>query len=429
VIGRLLLLSGILLPLWAQETPPMGWNSWDSYGLSVTEQEFKANADWMAQHLKNHGWQYAVVDEGWFLKNPEAKPGAFQYVISADGRYLPAVNRFPSAAKEGFKPLADWVHAKGLKFGIHIIRGVPKGAAGKNPKLADSQFTAAEAADQTDTCPWNADNYGVRNNPAGQAYYDSVAKLYAGWGVDFVKVDCIADHPYKPDEISMFSEALRKTGRPMVLSLSPGPAHLEQASELRQQAQMWRISDDFWDRWPLLLKQFTFAASWAPQVVAGHWPDADMLPLGHLGPRTPDGKERESNLTHAEQRSVMTLWAMLRSPLIMGGNLTRMDDWTAGLLTNDEVIAVDQHAKGGRALVNDGKRAIWVSRAESGGAVYVALFNLASEPQTIEYPIQTLGVGVSGAVRDLWDRKDLGQQDRLKTTLPPHGSALYKVTK
>ena len=312
--------------------PPMGWNSWDSFGLSVTEAEFKENAQWLAANLKRFGWQYVVVDEGWYLKNPEGKPGTFQFTMSKDGRYFPATNRFPSAASKefrsttdsrpapksaevplssggagsrpvladaGFKPLADYVHSLGLKFGIHIIRGIPKQAVERDVIFAHSSFQASDAVDKSDTCPWNADNYGVRATPAGQAYYDSVAQLYADWGVDLVKVDCIAAHPYKGDEIEMISQALQKTARPMVLSLSPGPAPLDHATDFRKFAQMWRISNDVWDHWAHdkkidfsqgLVEQFPVAASWATFTGGGHWPDADMLPIGFPGPPTGPGR-------------------------------------------------------------------------------------------------------------------------------------------
>jgi hypothetical protein len=401
----------------------MGWNSWDSYGLTVTEAEFKANAEWMAQHLKRHGWQYAVVDEGWYLR------GKSQYTMSGDGRFIPAENRFPSSAHDaGFKPLADAIHGMGLKFGIHIIRGIPREAVAKNLKIAGSEYSAAEAAEQSDTCAWNADNYGLKANPAGQAYYDSISTLYANWGVDFVKIDCIAS-PYKDDEIRMFSEALHKTGRPIALSLSPGPAPLDKMADLRQHAEMWRISNDVWDHWAQwpeqawsqgLLAQFKTAAEWAEQVESGHWPDADMLPLGHLGPRPGLGKDRQSAFTHEEARTLMTLWSIFRSPLIMGGNLTSMDAWTTALLTNDDVLAVDQHSSGGHAVVNDGKQAVWVAKGDR--AIYVALFNLADAPQTVEYPLHT-----SKAVRDLWERKNLGNLDVLKANLQPHASVLYQI--
>src|ERR1700758_4707775 len=209
-------------------TPPMGWNSWDGYGTTVNEADVKANANWLATHLKDYGWQYVVVDMEWFVTNPtpEGNSKNSQYELDEYGRYLPAPNRFPSArASEGFKPLADYVHSLGLKLGIHILRGIPKQAVEKNLPVQGSQFRAANAALQSDTCPWNYDNFGIDpGKPAGQAYYDSIARLYAQWGVDLIKVDCIASHPYKGEEIRMLSEALRKTGRPIVLSLYPGAA-------------------------------------------------------------------------------------------------------------------------------------------------------------------------------------------------------------
>lgn len=417
--------------------PPMGWNSWDSFGLSVAESEFKANANWDAHNLKPFGWQYVVVDEGWYLKNPEAKPGAFQFALDPDGRFLPAQSRFPSAtAKAGFKPLADYVHGLGLKFGIHIIRGIPKEAVERNLPIAGSSFLAPDAADRTDTCPWNADNYGVKYAPAGQAYYDSIAKLYASWGVDFIKVDCIAAAPYKGDEIRMVSEALGKSGRSIVLSLSPGPAPLDKAEELQKEAQMWRISGDFWDSWARdpkigygqsLLQQFPVAASWTRYAGPGHWPDADMLPIGHLGPRPGAGKERETRLTHDEQRTLLTLWCIARSPLFIGGNLTEADDWTRSLLTNAEVLAVNQHSTGGHAAVVDTRKAVWIAKGEGGRGIYAALFNLSDSPQTIQYPLQSLGLSTSPNVRELWSGRDLGRSDNLKATLPAHGSALYEL--
>ncbi len=419
-------------------TPPMGWNSWDSFGLTVTEAEFKANADWLDHNLKQYGWQYVVVDEGWYLKNPQAKAGQFQFAMSEDGRYVPATNRFPSAAKEaGFKSLADYVHKLGLKFGIHIIRGIPRQAVVEDLPIAGASFHAAAAADKSDTCPWNADNYGVKSNPAGQAYYDSMAKLYAEWGIDFVKVDCIAAHPYKGDEIRMINEALRKTGRPIVLSLSPGPAPLDKADEFLKEAQMWRISDDIWDHWAhdpgmafsqSISQQFPIAASWARYVGQGHWPDADMLPIGYLGPRPGAGQARETRLTHDEQRTLMTLWCIFRSPLFMGGNLTKMNDWTKSLLMDEEVLAVNQRSQGGHQVSSDNGKIVWAAKDPKTGGAYLALFNLSDKRQTVEYPLQSLGTTqVSFHVRDLWAKRDLGETDQLKADLAPHSSMLYRV--
>jgi alpha-galactosidase len=422
-------------------TPPMGWNSWDSFGESVAEADVRANAQWMAQHLKKFGWQYVVVDMGWYVTNHSAGSNAENAQFSLDdyGRFTPAVNSIPSAAKgASFKPLADYIHSLGLKFGIHILRGIPKEAVRKNLPIADSSFHAADAANTSDTCPWNPFNYGLdASKPAAQAYYDSIAQRYAGWGVDFLKVDCIADHPYKGDEIRMLSQALRKTGRPIVLSLSPGPASLEKAEELSKYAQMWRISDDVWDLWHSdeqfpsgVQNQFARAAKWAPFSGPGHWPDADMLPLGRLEPVAGWESPRATRLTHDEQRTQLTLWSIFRSPLMMGGNLTLCDKWTESLLTNPEVIAVNQHSRNNHSVMQTDKMAVWYANTVSDEEYYVAFFNLSDFILSSEISWTDAGLpGGKYSMRDLWERKNLGPADLLKVKLEPHASVLYKVSK
>ena len=419
-------------------TPPMGWNSWDSYGLTIQESEYKANADWMAQHLKRFGWRYAVIDEGWYLQNPESegKP-AWQFTLDGEGRFMPAPNRFPSAANGvGFKPLADYVHSLGLKFGIHIIRGIPREAVERSAPVADSPYHANEAADLSDTCSWNADNFGVKDNPAGQAYYDSLAKLYASWGLDFIKVDCISSRPYKESEIRMISVALRKSGHPIVLSLSPGPTSLAAAANVRQYAQMWRVSDDFWDYWNFagwtqtLYGQFATAAGWAPHVEPGHWPDADMLPIGYIGPRPGHGSARQTRFTHDEQRTLITFWSIIRSPLIIGGNLTQNDDTTTALVTNPEVIAVNQNSTDNQPLILTNSTVIWSARPDDRKGHYLAIFNRGEEADKIQLGWNEVGLnlGMSYKVRDLWEHKDLGRFTLLELTLEPHACALYRVS-
>ncbi len=444
----ILLFAGLLHPS-AQEgkpevalapTPPMGWNSWDSYGLSIQESEYRANVDWMAAHLKRLGWQYAVVDEGWYLQNPEngGKTG-WKFTLDEEGRYMPATNRFPSAANgAGFRPLADYVHSLGLKFGIHIIRGIPREAVARNLPIADGAYHASEAADASDTCAWNSDNYGVKDNAAGQAYYDSLAKLYAAWGVDFIKVDCISSRPYKASEIHMISAALRKTGRAIVLSLSPGPTSLAAADDVRQHAQMWRISDDFWDYWKpavdqgwtqTLYGQFATAVAWAPYIGAGHWPDADMLPIGYIGPRPGLGAPRQTRLRHEEQRTLLTFWSIMRSPLILGGNLPRNDEWTTSLLVNPEVIAVDQHSTGNRPLITTNALVVWSAEPENGEGHYLAIFNRGDTELKIALQWNELGLLVNHAykLRDLWQHEDLGTATSLQLTLKAHACVMYRV--
>lgn len=434
----LALLAALPLRIYSQPaaTPPMGWNSWDSYGMTITELQFRQNVDWLHAHLQASGWQYVVIDEGWYLASPQKTDQG--YTLDTNGRYIPAAHRFPSAGKDrGFKPLADYVHSLGLKFGIHIIRGIPKEAVARNLPIAGSKYRAAEAADTSDTCRWNHDNYGVRDNAAGQAYYDSIARLYARWGVDFVKIDCISQ-PYKTASIHMVNRALKKTGRPILLSLSPGPTPLADAADVAQQAQMWRISDDFWDVWnrdetsgdfpQSVTHQFPLVAQWERYAGPGHWPDADMLPIGWLGPEPGYLQARQSRFTPDETRTVLTLWAIARSPLILGANLTRIDSATEAMLTNREFLAVDQYSTRNQVRLHTPATWVWTARATSVKGDYVALFNVSDAPANLHYTWRDLGIAAGRhAVRDLWLHKELLETDGIQVKLAPHASALYRV--
>jgi alpha-galactosidase len=431
---------GVDQPAVLATTPPMGWNSWDGYGTTINEADFKANVDWFAKHLKSYGWEYVVIDADWFVTNPVAEGNSktFQYVMDGYGRYMPPESRFPSAAGGvGFKPLADYVHSLGLKFGIHILRGIPKQGVKKNLPIEGTIYHASDAENSSDTCPWNFDNYGIDpQKPAGQAYYDSIARLYAAWQVDLIKVDCISSHPYKGEEIRMLRGALDKTKRPIVLSLSPGPAPLEKAGEMRKYAQMWRISDDIWDLWHSsvaypqgLGDQFANVAKWAGISEPGHWADADMLPVGYLGPAPGWGRPRQTRLTHDEQRTLFTLWSMFRSPLMIGGDLKADDQWTIDSLTNSEVIAVDQHSTESRRVLNTEDTVAWLSRPASGDGYYLAVFNISSHAKKIKYEWKEFGLKAARyKIRDLWERKDLGSAKSITLKLSSHGCVLYHLS-
>jgi alpha-galactosidase len=411
----------------------MGWNSWDSYGPTVREDEVKANADYMAAHLAKFGWQYVIVDIEWYQPNSKSHgyiPGG-AVTMDEYGRFVPAPKRFPSAANGvGFKALADYVHSKGLKFGFHIMRGIPREAVEKNLPIKGTTFHAADVTDKINICRWEgmADTYGVDMSKRGsQAYYDSIAELYASWGADYIKADDLSV-PARASEILALHEAIKKTGRPMVLSLSPGPFTMDYADFLRPMAQLWRISWDFWDNWDALKKQFEIAHSWAPYVQQGAWPDADMLPLGRIGIRAERGDDRSSGFTHDEQYTLMTLWSIFRSPLMFGGDLPSNDAFTLALITNDEVLAVNQNSSGGHQSYHDGDTLVWTADAPGGVGEYVAVFNIGDTEKKVE--LSWASVGVSGktvAVRDLWVRKSLGDAGQLSVKLAPHGSVLYKV--
>ena len=365
---------------WAK-TPPMGWNSWDCFGPTVVEDEVKANADYMAEHLLPYGWEYIIVDIRWFVENDKA--GGYnqtdpRYVIDEWGRYTPALNRFPSAANgAGFKPLADYVHSKGLKFGIHLMRGLPKEAAKRKlPVKGRKGVTCDKICNNDSACTWLRDNYKVDWRKKGaQEYYNSCFDMYADWGVDYVKIDDLS-RPYHTAEIEMIRKAIDQCGRPIVLSLSPGETPLNAMEHVKTHANMWRTVDDFWDNWPHLNYQFDVCAKWAPYIAEGTWPDADMLPLGRISIRGERGEERWSRFSKDEQYTLMTLWTIFRSPLMFGGHLPMNDEFTNSLLTNEEVLRMHRTSANNRQFSRDGDRVIWTADDPATGDKYVALFNV-----------------------------------------------------
>lgn len=432
-------------------TPPMGWNSWDSYGLTIDEEQFKANAS-VLSHFRQYGWQYAVIDEGWYMVKPAEKTvEARRYVWDANGVLLPAPERFPSAGGgAGFKPLSDWVHGLGLKFGVHIVRGIPRQVVAANLPIMGTRFTASDAADTKSPCPWDQGNWGIKDNAAGQAYYDSMLKLYAAWGIDFIKVDCISDHPYRPTEIRQIAQAIRKTGRPIVLSLSPGPTALEHAAEVAKYAQMWRITDDHWDGWSFqhnpnagefpfgLREEFDRIAQWYVYTGPGNWPDADMLPEGYLGPTPGLGPARDSRESHDEQRTEFTLWAISRSPLILGTNLTRLDDFARSLLADQDVLFMNQNVTYSRPVDSSTlgpeftNARVWRASINEAGArgyaEYFGFFNLDDKPITLHTTWKQLGLdGAKHSAQNLWDSTMTKDSKEISVTLPAHGCALFQV--
>jgi hypothetical protein len=408
-------------------TPPMGWNSWNSFATTINEAQTLEQAGIMARELLPAGYDILTVDIQWY------EPGASSYEYAAKpvptmddhGRLLPAPNRFPSSAGgKGFKPLADKVRGLGLRFGVHLMRGAPRLAVERGLKVLGTDIPVADIVDRRSVCSWNPDMYGVdMTKPGAQAYYDSVFKLLASWGVDFVKVDDLS-RPYDAHaaEIEGIHRAIGRTGRPMILSMSPGETPVVRGAHAKAHAQMWRISDDFWDDWKMLDAQFTRLENWSPYIGDGGWPDADMLPLGRLALG-----ERDTKFTPDEQRTLMTLWSIARSPLIMGGDLRHLDAPTKALLTNPEVLAVNQASSGNRPhFVEDGIR-VWTAKAK-GGDAYLALFNTGGKAREVGVDLKTVGLPASVAVRDLWVRSDVGRaMGRFAVELPAHGSGLYRL--
>ena len=408
--------------------PPMGWNSWDCYGAAVTEEIVRQNADFMAAHLKDYGWEYIVVDIQWY--QPTAASHDYEpfadLVMDGYGRLMPAENRFPSAAGGvGFKLLAEYVHSLGLKFGIHIMRGMPRMAAHRRLPILGCDATCAQAANPNSICAWNPDMYGLRCDlPDARAYYDSIFQLYASWGVDYVKVDDIArEYPHCAKEIEVISAACRACGRDMVLSLSPGPAPLEQAEHLKRYANMWRLTDDFWDSWPQLKAMFERAEKWCIHAGPGHWPDLDMLPAGAI--RQVQSPEEWTHFTQAELRTMMTLWCIMPAPLMFGGELTKLDAFTLNLITNRDVLDMAKAIHCAHPLYTREDAVAWMAPRRDGHGCYLALFNLTDEACVLSLPLAEAGLE-PGEARELWTGETI-QGDAVYGKIAPHGAALWLV--
>ena len=453
------------LPEWKSwaATPPMGWNSYDAYHGAITGAQFREAVDVLAEKLLPHGWEYAVIDFCWFNPGPEGwdpdnwitfavnqEEGADGELtprlnMDAYGRLLPAVNRFPSSADgRGFKQIGDYVHSKGMKFGIHIMRGIPRQAVLERTPIKGTGLTAADIAEPFDTCRWNNNMYGVdASRPGAQEYYDSLFELYASWGVDYIKADDMTVPVYHRGEIELMRKAIDNCGRPMVLSLSCGETPIPEANHLDANANMWRISIDFWDEWKDLHHNFDLLNSWAPFIGDGTWPDADMIPFGRLclsdypGRRESDDrkkKEHDSHFTWDEHQTLMTLWVMARSPLMWGGDPALSSEKTYSYLTNPEVLEVQKGSFNNRQLYHtftgeaEAER-IWVADVPGSRDKYVALFNISEEEREVGFLLELESMRGTYRVRDLWQREDTGEvSGTLSATLPPHGSALYRLS-
>lgn len=427
------------------KTPPMGWNSYDYYDTTVTEQDIKANARYMADNLKQFGYEYVVVDIEWYAKAAGGRRDEYQYIpfgeVAMDeySRLLPDTDRFPSAAEgNGFKPLADYVHGLGLKFGIHIMRGIPRIAAHTATAIMGTDKKASDIANAYSICPWNPDMYGLDvQKPQAQLYYDSIMQLYASWGVDFVKCDdiCRYDSDTAEQEIIMLQNAIQKTGRAIVLSLSPGPALPEKAWIYEKYANMWRITDDLWDKWDDILNMFNRCEIWQNHVSEGCYPDCDMIPFGQLGKGF--GHEWTSNLTFDEQRTLMSLWCIFRSPLMLGCELTLLDEDTIKVITNADILHLTGHSEGARQIKRDADEVVWASRDERNGIYYIAQFNLEQQEKLMEIAddevfkiIELIDPNAAGKsltisqIEELWSHTSCSS---ISGRVAAHGANVYKI--
>jgi alpha-galactosidase len=421
------------------QKPPMGWNSWDCFGWTVNEAQVRANAEYVAKYLKPLGYEYIVIDQCWYANAKDSDFEAFvqetistkpDYSIDRHGILQPDTVKFPSArGGRGFKPLADYIHSLGLKFGLHQLRGIPWKATVGGRSIRGTSLSCESIAQPDSGCVWYDGFYGVdMKKPGAQTYYNSVFKTYADWGVDYVKVDDVVNVP----ELEGISRSIRSSGRKMVLSVVPENIPLD---VLKQNVHMARTGLDFWDVWEMLKKGFPVASRAVKEQEPGYWPDLDMLPMGKIGiGLSYKGPEpRISNFTPDELRTLLTLWYIARMPLMYGGHLPESDALSLSLVKNEEALAVNRNSTNNRQIKFKNAIIVWAADVPNSTDKYVAFFNQweSKEPVKPRVTWQQLGLPAGTyQVRDLWAKKELGTStDSFTHPIPAHGAGLYKIHK
>jgi len=412
--------------------PPMGWNSWDCFGFDVNEAEVKATADFMAKNLKGLGYEYIVLDMNWYAPYcPAIKDSqAGSYHIDSFGRLLPDTIKFPSSSEgRGFKPLADYIHSLGLRFGIHILGGIPKKAVDANCPVKGTSVHAQSIIHSEKGGYWYESFNGIDlSKPGGQEYYNSIFELYAQWGVDFIKADYLAFQT----ELTGISWASRTCGRDMIISAVPDRIP-EQV--LKENAHMARVGLDLWDQWEWLKRSFFMAAIVVKEAEPGYWPDMDMLPVGKLTIKSPrsGATPHISNLTPDELYSLFSLWYISRMPLFIGGYLPETDPFTLGLINNKEALEVNRNSCNNRQIYQfETDFIVWTADIPGSEDKYVAFFNISDKKDPVEIGVswEQLGLTEPGYnVRDIWVKKNLGvYRNGFKQSVNRHGAGLFRIS-
>ena len=396
-------------------TPPLGWNSWNVWGNSVTQEQVLASARAMVESgLADCGWSYINIDDGW------------QGVRGGPYNAIQPNKKFPD-----MQGLADEIHALGLHFGIYSGPwvGTYAGHIGSSCDSADGTYEYIRQGLCDDV--YKLDRSKVERSSVRHfgkySFVEADVKQWAAWGVDYLKYDWYPNDEAHAREVA---EAIGRCGRDMVLSLS-NKAPLADAAVWADCAQAWRTTDDIRDTWASMSTiGFDHQDRWAPYRSPGHWPDADMLVVGKVGWGP---KVKDSQLTADEQYTHISLWALLANPLLIGCDMAHLDAFTLGLLSNTEVLDVNQDPLGVQAtrLPGSGDAVVYVKPLEDG-SLAVGLFNRGETPAQVGFGMRDLGLFQAVTVRDLWRQKDLGSvqaEGSWSTRVAPHGVALLKLTK
>ena len=411
--------------------PPAGWNSFDSFGGYLHEQAAFEQLAAFESKLAGSGYEYFVVDIGWYGEY-ELKPGtilpspktkhALDMNLDGNGRPLPSKCYWPN----GFAGLIAAVHDRGFKFGIHMMRGIPRKAVQSRAPVLGTGYTADQIADTSSTCKWCHYNYGVNmEHPGAQAYYNSVVGLLAEWGVDFIKYDDITGFP---DEVEAVANAIEASGRPILLSLSPGGDSRPEMAAAYRRSDMLRITKDIWDDQESIRRSFNAWLFWNDHAEPGFWIDLDMIPFGDLQTMSPEpdngdvpeginpllcgkGWKRACELNLNHKRSFITQRAMACSPLFAGGDLVTLGDEDVALLTHPSMLACNRNGICGKLEYMAGDVQVWrVSNRIQRGAGWLGVFNRnpAGGRERIQLTHTALRLSPRTQLRDVWNDTSLG---------------------
>lgn len=420
--------------------PPMGWNSFDSYGVYLYEKAAFDNLKVLADKYRPYGYEYFVVDNGWFGEY-KLRPGTIYSVerhasdvnINEFGLLQPSSCYFPN----GFLKLINECHSRGLKFGLHLMRGIPRKAVELNLPIQGTMYHAQDIADTVNVCNWCHYNYGVdMSKPGAQEFYNSLIDQLAAWGVDFIKVDDIV--PY-PKEVEALVHAVKQCGRNIIVSLSPGDRVPVEHIDVYKQANMLRVTGDVWDTQSDIDKCFTAWKKWTGYEEPGFWLDMDMIPFGKLQLMSPatlnkediskstlyagKGYTRNSELSKEQMKTFITMRALAASPLMIGGDLLTMDAYSDHLLTNPDILACNQNGKMGKLLFKKDGVEIWKVANLKSGKGWFGIFNRTrSGKENIRVDISTLDIAENAKLHDIWNNKQVVIENKeIKTTIPGQG--------
>jgi len=415
--------SGVVAQNPVKRTAPLlGWNSYNCYGTHVDEKYTKENLEAFIQKIKPYGYEFFVLDAGWF-KHYDLKPGEYwpsegdksHMCYDEFGRLLPSSVLFPN----GLKPIIEYAKEHGIKFGLHLMRGIPREVVKKNLPIKGTKYFARDIANLKDTCVWSGQNYGIdMDKPGAQEYYNSVLELVTEWGVEFIKYDDIV---HKPREINAVADAIKKTGKRIYLSISPGDDIDPANFATYQRADMIRISRDIWDLREDIQISFDQWDKLLPYADKGFWLDMDMIPFGHIRVNYPISKknlnqgrgyERMDYFTSEQRRSFITQRAMAASPLFMGGALTTSPNNVFELITDRNMLACNQNGVTGKLVKRIKNYSefidIWQTPDKTNANEgWIGVFNRNCYMDMVKFSKADLGLHseMSYSLNDIWGKK------------------------